>query len=125
MAAEFCSVILSALDSSVAGGTAAMELIRQHQYRYILITRSEKGMSMVSNDGDKIDIETDAKEVSDITGAGDTVIAAFGFAMCLGVSVSDAMRFANAAAGIVISKVGTASVSISEILTKHEKFSKS
>ena len=81
----------------------------------ILITRGEKGMSLFEKDGNITEIETKAKEVYDVTGAGDTVVAVATIAMASGASVKDAALLANYAAGIVVGKLGTATVSISEL----------
>lgn len=82
---------------------------------YLLITRSERGMTMVGRDIEPIDLDAEAREVFDVTGAGDTVIATL--AGCLGVdlSVADAMALANLAASIVVSRIGVASVTPSEL----------
>lgn len=81
----------------------------------ILITKGEKGMSLFEKDGNITNIETKAKEVYDVTGAGDTVVAIATLALASNASVKDAALLANYAAGIVVGKLGTATVSISEI----------
>jgi D-beta-D-heptose 7-phosphate kinase / D-beta-D-heptose 1-phosphate adenosyltransferase len=83
----------------------------------ILLTRSEQGMLLVQQDGEVTDRQTDAKEIFDVSGAGDTVMATFSLALASGLIPSQAMRLANVAAGIVISKVGTATVTPAEITT--------
>jgi rfaE bifunctional protein kinase chain/domain len=74
----------------------------------LLITRGSEGMSLVSDDG-SIDVAAAARDVYDVTGAGDTVVAALAVALGSGLALDDAVRLANAAAGIVVGKVGTAS----------------
>lgn len=81
----------------------------------ILITRGEKGMSVFEKDGEVYDIPTKSKEVYDVSGAGDTVAAAVTLALAAGASLRDACGIANHAAGIVVGKVGTASVSQQEL----------
>jgi rfaE bifunctional protein kinase chain/domain len=80
----------------------------------LLITRGAEGMSLM-RDGASVDIEADARAVYDVTGAGDTVVAALASALGRGVEVEDAVRLANAAAGIAVGKVGTASVTLDEL----------
>ncbi len=82
----------------------------------LVITRGEKGL-YVYTDGNKVHhIPTFAREVFDVSGAGDTVISALTLALCEGCEISLAAIIANHAAGIVCSKIGTATVTIEEIL---------
>ncbi len=82
--------------------------------RNLLMTRSEKGMSLFSDN--KIDdIPTFAKDVYDVTGAGDTVIAVYTLAVVAGASFYEAAKIANTAAGIVVGRVGTSTVTKEEI----------
>jgi rfaE bifunctional protein kinase chain/domain len=73
----------------------------------LLITRSEEGMSLYSAEG-TLTIPAQAREVYDVSGAGDTVIAALGTLLAAGAPLADAVRIANAAAGVVVGKLGTA-----------------
>ena len=82
----------------------------------ILATRSEKGMMLVERAGDVTSVSARAREVFDVSGAGDTVIATLAVAHASGRSLQQAMRIANAAAGVVVSKLGTATASIDEVL---------
>lgn len=81
----------------------------------ILLTRSEKGMSFFPRQGTPVHMPTVAQDVFDVSGAGDTVVAVLAAALGAGMPVVDAMRMANHAAGIVVSKVGTATVSPDEL----------
>jgi len=81
----------------------------------ILITRGEKGMSLFKKDNQVIHISTTAKEVYDVTGAGDTVIATLALALGAGSSMELAAEIANHAAGIVVGKIGTASTNMNEL----------
>jgi D-beta-D-heptose 7-phosphate kinase/D-beta-D-heptose 1-phosphate adenosyltransferase len=74
----------------------------------VLITRGEKGMSLYEADGVTWHIPTQARQVYDVTGAGDTVIASLALALSTGASMREAATLANAAAGIVVGMVGTA-----------------
>jgi D-beta-D-heptose 7-phosphate kinase/D-beta-D-heptose 1-phosphate adenosyltransferase len=81
----------------------------------ILLTRSEKGMSYFPRDGAPIHVPTVARDVFDVSGAGDTVIATLAAAIAAGLPIRDAMKVANHAAGIVVAKVGTAVVTREEL----------
>ncbi len=80
----------------------------------LLITRGAEGMSLISDSG-SIDVPAAAQDVYDVTGAGDTVVATLAVALGSGLTLEQAVRLANAAAGIVVSKVGTASVTLDEL----------
>jgi len=81
----------------------------------LLVTRSEKGMTLVDQAGSVTQLPTLAQEVFDVTGAGDTVVATIAAALGCGASMVDAVRLSNAAAGIVVGKLGTATVSANEL----------
>lgn len=81
----------------------------------ILVTRGEKGMSLFKQDDQVIHIPTKAKEVYDVTGAGDTVIATLALSLAAKASLEEAAEIANHAAGIVVGKVGTATLTIDEL----------
>lgn len=95
---------------------AAARLIEQADLTALLITRSEEGMSLFRCDGDPVHIPTVAREVFDVTGAGDTVLAVLGLALAGGWLLPAAARLANVAAGIAVSKLGTSTVSPEEII---------
>jgi rfaE bifunctional protein kinase chain/domain len=82
----------------------------------LLVTRSEEGMSLFSRAG-AMHEPTRAQEVYDVSGAGDTVIATLGLMMAAGVEMPDAVRIANRAAGVVVGKLGTATVSREELIS--------
>ncbi len=84
----------------------------------LLVTRAEKGMMLFPLDGEPLNVPTDAQEVVDTVGAGDTVIAAVALCLAAGASLEEAVRFANLAAGIVVAKVGTAVAHPDEIRTR-------
>jgi D-beta-D-heptose 7-phosphate kinase/D-beta-D-heptose 1-phosphate adenosyltransferase len=81
----------------------------------LLITRGSAGMNLYWQD-DPIHIPTEAREVYDVTGAGDTVVATLGAALGARVPLPDAVRLANRAAGIVVGKIGTSTVTRAELL---------
>jgi rfaE bifunctional protein kinase chain/domain len=80
----------------------------------VLITRGEQGMTLLGPEG-HADLPAEAREVSDVTGAGDTVIATMTLALAAGSPLVDAARLANRAAGIVVGKFGPATVTIDEL----------
>jgi rfaE bifunctional protein kinase chain/domain len=86
-----------------------------------LITRGEHGMSLFERDRRSVHIPTAAREVFDVTGAGDTVIASLGLALAAGARLATAATLANAAAGVVVGKVGTATASPEEVLAALER----
>jgi rfaE bifunctional protein kinase chain/domain len=83
----------------------------------VLITRGERGMMLLEGNDDPIYVETAAREVFDVTGAGDTVIAALATALASGASMKEAAVLANQAAGIVVAKLGTATASAGEVIS--------
>jgi D-beta-D-heptose 7-phosphate kinase/D-beta-D-heptose 1-phosphate adenosyltransferase len=95
---------------------AARTLLGQVELDAILITRSEKGMSLFPRGGEEVHIPTVAREVYDVTGAGDTVLAVLGLALACGMDYADAARLANVAAGIAVGKIGTSTVAPAEII---------
>ncbi|MBI1396081.1 MAG: D-glycero-beta-D-manno-heptose-7-phosphate kinase [Betaproteobacteria bacterium] len=93
----------------------AQRLRRELDLDGLLITRSEEGMTLYRESG-VLHVPTVAKEVFDVSGAGDTVIATLGAVLAAGYPVDDAVRWANAAAGVVVGKLGTAVASPEELL---------
>jgi D-beta-D-heptose 7-phosphate kinase/D-beta-D-heptose 1-phosphate adenosyltransferase len=93
---------------------AARELIAAHGFDFVVATRSEKGMSVVGPD-DARHIATQAREVFDVSGAGDTVIATFALALASGADRVMAASIANAAGGVVVGKRGTARLTVEEL----------
>ena len=90
-----------------------------------IITCGEWGMVSLSRGQDSLNrIPTFAREVFDVTGAGDTVIAVLSLMYVLGQSLSDCMKVANAAAGIVVGRIGASSVTIDELKTELERLHK-
>ena len=81
----------------------------------VLITRGDKGMMLLGNDDRPAYVKTAAREVYDVTGAGDTVIAGLAAGLAAGATLIEAAMFANQAAGIVVGKVGTATASVDEL----------
>src|SRR5262245_10974339 len=97
-------------------GEAARRIRELIACKNVLITRGERGMSMLDAEGEMTHIPTVAREVYDVTGAGDTVIATLALALTSGAKLNEAAIIANHAAGVVVGKVGTATVSRDELL---------
>jgi D-beta-D-heptose 7-phosphate kinase/D-beta-D-heptose 1-phosphate adenosyltransferase len=93
---------------------AARELVAAHDLGFVVATRSEKGISVIDS-SDAHHISTQAREVFDVSGAGDTVIASFALALAAGADRVAAASIANAAAGVVVGKRGTATLTADEL----------
>lgn len=92
-----------------------LALIRRHALGALLITRGEHGMTLLRADQPELHLPAQAREVFDVTGAGDTVIGVLAAALAAGEELAEATALANVAAGIVVGKLGTATVSVPEI----------
>ncbi|MFZ6044227.1 PfkB family carbohydrate kinase, partial [Vibrio natriegens] len=89
-------------------------LIEQFELEALLVTRSEHGMTLLQKGQAPLHMPTQAKEVYDVTGAGDTVISVLAASLAAGKSLSDSCKLANAAAGVVVGKLGTSTLSTIE-----------
>ncbi len=98
--------------------TAAREITNYLGLESILVTLGENGMKLFEKDGGEKHIPTVAQEVFDVSGAGDTVIAAFTLGLCSGARKLEAAYIANYAAGIVVGKVGTATTNRKELIER-------
>lgn len=104
-------------DHSDDGSRHAASVIREKLgCDAVLITRGDRGMMLLGSDGQPVYVNTAAREVYDVTGAGDTVIAALAAALASGTSMIEAATLANHAAGIVVGKVGTATATADELI---------
>ncbi len=92
-----------------------MQLIETHDLEALLITRSEKGMTLLQKGEPAVHIPTRARDVYDVTGAGDTVVSVLASSLAAGETLYDATVLANIAAGVVVGKLGTASVTVPEL----------
>ena len=108
------AVILSDYGKGVLA--AAGELCRAHDLGAVLVTRSADGMTLVTHSGEILHRPAEAREVFDVSGAGDTVAAVMGAALARRMTPGDAMALANLAAGIVVGRRGTASVAHDELV---------
>ena len=103
------------IDSRDSLLSALKKLKNDYNLKYGLITLSEDGMAIY--DSKLTQIPTLAKEVYDVTGAGDTVISALAFGLCNGMDIQTSAKFANAAAAVVVGKIGSAQATRAEILS--------
>lgn len=105
-------------DDTDEGMARAARAIRERLgCRSVLITRGERGMMLLGEGGEPVYVPTAAREVYDVTGAGDTVIATLAASLAAGASLVEAAMLANHAAGVVVGKVGTATASAEELVS--------
>ena len=97
------------------------KLIEEMDWQALLVTRGEEGMTLIQRTGDPVHIPAQAHEVFDVTGAGDTVIAALAAAVAAGESLPQAAALANLAASVAVGKLGTATVSRDELRQAAER----
>lgn len=113
--AEFCLAIGKTPTTEEAICREGKRLLQRLQLSALLITRSEKGMTLILPDR-VVHLDTVAKQVYDITGAGDTVVAWLAVGLANGWSLESAAEWANRAAGVAVSRVGTAVVSVADVI---------
>ena len=102
---------------------AGARLVNELGARHVVITRGADGMSVAGADGTHTHLEpTNRTEVWDVTGAGDTVIAVLALGLAAGADLIEAARLANAAAGLVVRRIGVASVTPDELLAALDEF---
>ncbi|NQY25702.1 MAG: bifunctional D-glycero-beta-D-manno-heptose-7-phosphate kinase/D-glycero-beta-D-manno-heptose 1-phosphate adenylyltransferase HldE [Piscirickettsiaceae bacterium] len=99
----------------------AQKLIDQLDIKALLITRSEHGMSLIRKERPEFHLPAIAKEIADVTGAGDTVISTLAATLAAGEDLEKAVTLANVAASIVVSKLGTATVSGPELQVEYQR----
>lgn len=115
---EINQVLLEPIrNDSAAVEKAAHYVMRKYKVKNVIVTRSEEGLSFVTED-DIENIPTRAQEVFDVSGAGDTVIAVFAMALAGGMKPVDGAYMANLAASVVVAKLGTYAVSREELLER-------
>ena len=115
-AAEAAAITGIAIVDDATCERAGRRLIEMLGCRYAVVTRGEHGMALFGRDGERLQIESVARTVYDVSGAGDTVIAVLGLALAAGAPVEQAVQLANFAAGAVVAKLGTATATPDEIL---------
>ncbi len=112
--AESASGVTVKTDADLA--RAASVLMQRTHAKYVLITRGELGMTLFSKTGRPLSVPAVARQVYDVSGAGDTVMSTLTLALAAGAPIERAVRLANIAAGVVVEKLGTATATPTEIL---------
>jgi D-beta-D-heptose 7-phosphate kinase/D-beta-D-heptose 1-phosphate adenosyltransferase len=108
------AVTLMRIRSADEARAAAQRFRERAKCDNVLVTRGEQGMWLLGSDGEA-NLPAEAREVSDVTGAGDTVIAAMALGLAAGGSLVDAARLANTAAGLAVSRFGPAAITSEEL----------
>ena len=106
------------LSREISLDEVAEVILRTVEVKKLLVTRSEAGMSLFEASKDRSDFPVVSKEVKDVTGAGDTVLAALSVALASNIDLKEAIQLSNIAAGIAIERVGCARVDIGELASK-------
>ncbi|MCR5460080.1 MAG: D-glycero-beta-D-manno-heptose 1-phosphate adenylyltransferase [Acetatifactor sp.] len=114
---EFCALCgLDSLPEEEEIRQNALKLCQEHDISQIVLTRSEKGISVINGaTGEKKDYPAKALEIADVTGAGDTVIATLALAMASNMEMDQCVRLANQAASLTVSRFGTAAPTLEEL----------
>jgi D-beta-D-heptose 7-phosphate kinase / D-beta-D-heptose 1-phosphate adenosyltransferase len=112
------------IDSDDGAERAGLAALGSSGIASILLTRSERGMTLVTSDRSVVHMPASAREVFDVAGAGDTVVAVLGLGLGAKLELAEAARIANAAAGIVVGKRGTATVNRTELVDELGRLSR-
>ena len=115
---DIAGVALPNDDAAIA--SAAQRVRQRFGLASLLVTRSEKGMTLVGKKSME-HFPTEAREVFDVSGAGDTVVAALASGLAAGYTLEEAVTIANNAAGIVVAKIGTAPVELDELRARFDR----
>ena len=114
--AELAAAAGESLEGEDTIVVACRRLIDSHRLGAILVTRSRDGMTLIAAEGAVAHLAAEAREVFDVSGAGDTVVATLAAALAQGVGLTAAAQLANAAAGVAVGKAGTAAVRAADLL---------
>lgn len=112
---EFSAAVGQRLDNLESISGAGRKMIGDLDLDFLVVTRGEKGMVLL-DESSSLEIPTQARDVFDVSGAGDTVIATLTGALASGLSKEDSVRLSNVAAGVVVGKVGTSPVELDDLL---------
>lgn len=105
-------LIIDSMDALIEAGRAIMGKL---DCKFLIITRGDQGMTLFGDDGKWIHISAVGREVYDVTGAGDTVIATIALGLAAGLDIEDCARLSNVAAGVVVNEVGTVPVTLDQM----------
>jgi len=114
--AEAEQIVHFACDTDAQVERAGEKILSRIEAKYLILKRGERGLTVFEKGKKEIHIPTIAKEVFDVTGAGDTVIATASLALLSDASILEAAMLANTAAGVVVGKIGTATVTPDELI---------
>lgn len=120
---ELCDVTGKIIKTEEEIKFSCDKLIKELDLKYIMLTRSEKGITLI-NEEKKSDFPTVAKDVIDVSGAGDTVVATIATLISTGYTMEEICELANIAASVVVSKFGTSTVSLNELICQIQKTGK-
>ncbi len=109
------AVAAAGLSTNASLETIAKRILEISQSNSLMITRSESGISVFMKEGERLDFPVRIREVKDVTGAGDTVLAMLTYALANGLSLSTSAQLANLAAGIAIERLGCARVTLADL----------
>jgi D-beta-D-heptose 7-phosphate kinase/D-beta-D-heptose 1-phosphate adenosyltransferase len=112
---EFSAAVGERIHHLEGISSAGRRMIRELDLDFLVVTRGEKGMVLL-DDTSTLEIPTQARDVFDVSGAGDTVIATLAGAMASGLSIEDSVRLSNLAAGVVVGKIGTSPVERDDLI---------
>ncbi|MDQ7824157.1 MAG: PfkB family carbohydrate kinase [Candidatus Eremiobacteraeota bacterium] len=118
---EAVSVAGEKINDQESLGRVGQTILSEFKNEAVLITRGEKGMALFTDKGETASVSALASEVFDVSGAGDTVLSVVALSLRAGASFREAMILSNFAAAVVVKKVGTATVSISELIDVIDK----
>lgn len=93
-----------------------MKIIKDNNLENLVVTRSEDGISIIDKEGNKVDFPALRKEVVDVSGAADTVVATLALMLGVGYTLSEACLLSNISASVVVSKFGTSPITIDELI---------
>jgi rfaE bifunctional protein kinase chain/domain len=105
-------IIIDSMDALIEAGR---EIIRKLHCRFLVITRGDQGMTLFKGPDDWVHIPAVGREVYDVTGAGDTVVATLALALASGLDMEDSSWLANIAAGVVVNEVGTVPITLDQM----------
>lgn len=113
---EAAKIVHFSCDTDAQVEKAGVKILSRIEAKYLILKRGERGLTVFEKGKKQVHIPTIAQEVFDVTGAGDTVIATASLALLSDASILEAAILANAAAGVVVGKIGTATVTPDELI---------
>lgn len=118
---ELCDVVNKKIDREEDILKYGYNLCKKHDIKFLCLTRSEKGISLINKNKEKFDFPAIAKDVIDVSGAGDTVVATMSLLLALKIPIDEICKICNIAASVVVSKFGTSTVSLNELICNISK----